>query len=203
MVIDHVCCTRVRQLSSCDMCCRFQECLEKRSTKQSDGKGLGRLVAEDQGCRYFVSDDGSCVALTNISGSVIEVPESIVGGRRKVLLPKDDAVRWRDLAETVFKAFRGPVPDGTRISFRDKNPLNCSLDNIVAIEKNPESEGDGRRYIVIIDGFSSVFSTPARAAKKAGIKTCLMLSLIEQSKRGEVRIRPGVYVSSLGGGRHD
>ena len=202
MVIDHVCCTRVRQIPSCDKCFRFQECLEKKSTGKSDGKGLGRLVAEDQGCRYFVSEDGNCVALTNISGSVIEVPESIVGGRRKVLLPKDETVRWRDLAETVFKAFRGPIPDGMKISFRDKDPLNCSLSNIFAIEMNQESGGEGKRYIVVINGLSSVFSTAARAAKKVGIKTCLMLSLIEQSKRGEVRIRPGVYVSLFGGKDH-
>ena len=43
--------------------------------------------------------------------------------------------RWEFLHRAVWKEHNGPIPDGMVVSFRDSNPLNCDISNLMLITK--------------------------------------------------------------------
>lgn len=53
------------------------------------------------------------------------------GGHLAVLLSKKGFPSTLMLSRAVYSAFFGAIPAGSRIFFKDENPLNCRLDNLV------------------------------------------------------------------------
>jgi len=44
--------------------------------------------------------------------------------------------RWIPLHRKVWEEHNGPVPDGYCVSFKDKNPKNCTIENLMLIKRS-------------------------------------------------------------------
>ena len=44
--------------------------------------------------------------------------------------------RWEFLHRAVWVEHHGEIPDGMMVSFRDSDPLNCDIDNLMLISKS-------------------------------------------------------------------
>lgn len=54
---------------------------------------------------------------------------------RKKSMTGDLWDRWEPLHRAVWEEHNGPIPPGMIVSFRDSNPLNCDIDNLMLITK--------------------------------------------------------------------
>ncbi len=48
--------------------------------------------------------------------------------------------RWEFLHRAVWVENNGPIPDGMMVSFRDSNPLNCDIENLMLITKSENAK---------------------------------------------------------------
>ena len=52
--------------------------------------------------------------------------------------------RWEFLHRAVWEEHNGPIPEGMLIGFKDSNPLNCDIDNLILISR-PEHVAMNKR----------------------------------------------------------
>lgn len=54
--------------------------------------------------------------------------------------------RWERLHRAVWEENNGPIPDGMRVSFKDNNPGNCSIENLMLVTKSENAALTRRGY---------------------------------------------------------
>lgn len=53
--------------------------------------------------------------------------------------------RWEFLHRAVWEEANGPIPEGHIVSFKDGNPMNCELDNLMLITRRESQQLTARR----------------------------------------------------------
>lgn len=48
--------------------------------------------------------------------------------------------RWEPLHRAVWEEHNGPIPEGMIVSFRDSDPLNCDIDNLMLISRSENAK---------------------------------------------------------------
>lgn len=77
----------------------------------------------------WVGDDGRCHAGKDFPGRPLAV--HTLGGKTTYVGVTPIGVRyWLPVARTVYAVFRGPLPHGHRVAFRDGDPGNCAVANL-------------------------------------------------------------------------
>lgn len=66
----------------------------------------------------------------------------------KVKMDGPQPKKWKPLHRKVWEDHNGPIPEGMVITFKDSNPLNCELDNLLMVSKreNLEMNRSGYRF---------------------------------------------------------
>lgn len=59
-----------------------------------------------------------------------------VDGYREIKVAEPS--RWKLLHRVVWEKANGPIPKGCNIQFKDRNPLNCELDNLYIINRRDQ-----------------------------------------------------------------
>ena len=65
---------------------------------------------------------------------------------RKKAMEGSQWERWEFLHRAVWEEANGPVPDGCVVSFRDSNPMNCELDNLMLLTRKENQQLTGVRF---------------------------------------------------------
>jgi hypothetical protein len=73
---------------------------------------------------------------------------------------------WRELHRLIWEQANGPIPKGFNVQFRDKNSLNCSLDNLYLIDRrNQMKENTIHNYPIELKKTIHVLSKLKRKIK--------------------------------------
>lgn len=172
VLLDADCAKHVRQVSSCDLCSRYRDCLTKRGERppaQPRESGSERIVAFTARREYWVDRNGNAWSVNRFSGARIELHPAMHNGQLRICVKGVRGLQGT-LARMIYDAFKGPIPENANIGYLDGNPENCALDNLTLIDRTQFKRDNGgkakARPVVVVDkGGEHLFRSVRAAAK--------------------------------------
>ena len=111
------------------------------------GKRLEEIIKDPEKRRGFYENQfrkGNEPHNTLPVGSIVKNVDGYL--LRKKQMEGGQWDRWELLHRAVWEEHNGPIPEGMMIAFKDSNPLNCDIDNLILISRAEHAAMNLRGY---------------------------------------------------------
>ena len=122
-------------------------CFVKGNVPWTKGKKIEEIIKDPEKRRGFYKNQfrkGNEPHNTLPVGSIVKNCDGYL--LRKKQMEGGQWDRWELLHRAVWEEHNGPIPDGMMIAFKDSNPLNCDIDNLILISRAEHVAMNKRGY---------------------------------------------------------
>ena len=111
-------------------------CYAKGHVPWTKGRKIEEIIKNPEKRQGFYDNQykkGNVPHNTLPVGSIVKTTDGYLV--RKKQMEGSQRERWEFLHRAVWEEHNGPIPEGMLIAFKDKNPENCDIDNLMLIDK--------------------------------------------------------------------
>ena len=111
-------------------------CFQKGHVPWTKGKRINEVIKDPEKRRGFVENQyrkGHVPVNAVPIGTVVKNTDGYL--MRKKQAEGTQRERWEFLHRAIWEEHNGPIPEGMVVAFKDSNPENCAIDNLMVISK--------------------------------------------------------------------